>query len=108
MVDDSPGMRKREAQRHELTLCRGFQCLPLAFLTCGAKSGEFGNAKNNGIGGEEKSAIAATGCFLNSRHESSQVREHGSFPDHSRYGEKKHGDGPVGRGDLAPPKNEDA
>jgi hypothetical protein len=43
---------------------------------CGAKRGEFGDAENDGVGGEEKSSVAAARCFPNSRHERSQVREH--------------------------------
>jgi len=63
---------EREAERHEHTLCSGFQCLTLCFLlTRGAKRGEFGDAENDRVGGEEKSAVAAAGCFLNSRHERS-------------------------------------
>jgi len=42
---------------------------------------EFGDAENDGVGSEEKSAVAASGCFLNSRHESSQVREHDYSPN---------------------------
>lgn len=81
---------------------------PFSLLTYGAKRGEFGDAENDGVGGEEKSAVAAARCFLNSRHERSQVRKHDRFSEHSGYGEKEHGDGPVGRGDVTPAENEDA
>jgi hypothetical protein len=41
---------EREAQRHELTLCRGFQCLTLCYLLmCGAKRGEFGDTEKDGM-----------------------------------------------------------
>src|SRR5215831_4960652 len=79
-----------------------------SLLASGAKRGKFGDAENDGIGGEEKSAVAAAGCFLNSRHERSQVRKHDRFSDHSGYCEKEHGYGPVGRGDVSPAENEDA
>ena len=108
-ADDSSEWGEREAQRHELTLCRHFQFLTLcSLLTCGAQRGEFGDAENDGVGGEEKSAVAAARCFLNSRHERSQVGEHDRFPDHSGHGEKEHGDRPVGRGDVTPAEDEDA
>ena len=45
----------------------GFQCLTLcSLLTCGAKRGEFGDAENDGVGGEEKSSVAAARCFQSS------------------------------------------
>ena len=36
-----------------------------------AKCGDLGNSEDDGVGGEEKSTIAAAGCFLNSWHERS-------------------------------------
>jgi hypothetical protein len=53
---------ERKAQLYRLTLCSGFQYLTLcSLLTCGAERGEFGDAENGGVGGEEKSAVAAAG-----------------------------------------------
>ena len=76
-------------------------------LTCEGERSEFGDAENDSVGDEKKSTVAAARGFLNSRHESAQVREYDRFSDHSGYGEKEHGDGPVGRGDMTPAENED-
>src|SRR5262249_20675056 len=71
-------------------------------LACRAKRSVYGDAENDGVGGEKKSAVAPAGGFLNSRHEGSQVGEHDGFSDHSGYGEKEHSHCPVSRGDMAP------